>query len=374
MKARTGSLIRRASGYYIRIVIEGKVIVRALRTPEGTPCRTVVEARRAQADFIRPFALASKAEALEAVVVKLEGIRDEATPKAAIVSCFQAYLASPDRLPSGPYTLKAYEGYARRFAQWIQANYPNTVHLRDLTKAQAQAYAATLAESYNGCTHNKHLHFLRAMFRTLCEGTANPFERCRTRPADSTPHRPLTPEQIRAVLEVAKGELRDLILIGTYTGLRLKDASLLRWSDIDLDRGVITVMPSKTASRSGKTVVIPIHPELRALLSTKFQKGECVMPWVAWRYTNDVSAMAHKLAKVFRAAGINTKDSNGKTVYSFHSLRFSLGTALVSSGFSVEVVSQALGHTSTTMARHYAQVADTVKEQAILSLPSIHTA
>lgn len=374
MKARTGSLTKRASGYYIRIVVEGKIIVRALRNPDNTPCRTLTEARRAQLLFTRPFAMASKAEATQAILSQLADVQAEANPKAAIASCFQSYLASPDRLPSGPYTVKAYEGYARRFSQWAQANHPNTVYLRDLTKAQAQAYAATLAEAYNGCTFNKHLHFLRAMFRTLCEGVSNPFLRCRTRPADSTPHRPLTPDQIRAVLEVAKGELRQLVLIGTYTGLRLKDACLLRWSQVDLAKGVITVTPSKTASRSGKQVVIPIHPELRAVLSTRFKKGEHVLPYVAWRYTNDVSAMAHKLAKLFRSAGVATKDGNGKTVYSFHSLRFSLGTALVSSGFSVEVVSQALGHTSTTMARHYAQVADTVKEQAILSLPSIHTA
>lgn len=358
----------------MRVMVEGRVIQRALKNPDGTPCRNTAEARRAQLLFARPFALADKAQATQAILAQLSDVQAEASPKATIASCFQAYLASPDKLPSGPYTVKAYAGYARRFALWMKDTHPNTVYLCDLTKAQAQQYAATLVEAYNGCTFNKHLHFLRAMFRTLCEGVSNPFLRCRTRPADSTPHRPLTPEQIRAVLEVAKGELRQLVLIGTYTGLRLKDACLLTWEQVDLAKGVITVTPSKTASRSGRQVVIPIHPELRAVLSTRFKKGEHILPYVAWRYSNDVSAMAHKLAKVFRAAGIDTKDANGKTVYSFHSLRFSLGTALVSSGFSVEVVSQALGHTSTTMARHYAQVADSVKEQAILSLPSIHTA
>lgn len=335
MKARTGSLTKRASGYYVSIMVEGKRIIRALKDGEGNPVLTLVEARKAQGEFTRPFTLGSKADALESVQKRLADVREELAPKVTVAGCWQAYLKSPDKLTSGEHTEKAYCQYTRQFVEWIGEHYPQAVNLQDVTRAIAVEYAKSLETRYNGCTFNKHLVFLRVLFRVLCEGKPNPFQRVSSRPIDSTPHKPLTPEQIQAVLGKAKGEMNTLVLIGVYCALRLGDACLLKWEQVDIDKGVITVKPSKTASRSGKVVSIPIHPELKARLETTFRKSEYVLPWVAWRYSNDISAMSHKLHKLFTNAGIQTKDNNGKTVYSFHSLRFSLGSALVSSGFTL---------------------------------------
>jgi len=41
--------------------------------------------------------------------------------------------------------------------------------------------------------------------------------------------RELTIEELRRVCNAATGELRTLLAIGTYTGLRLGDAATLRW-------------------------------------------------------------------------------------------------------------------------------------------------
>lgn len=374
MKARTGSLVKRASGYYIRIVVEGKIIVRVLRNPDGTPCRTLTEARRAQADFIRPFALADKAEALQGIQRRIADVQAEAVAKPTVVDCWRAYLASPDRLPSGPHTQREYTRYARDFAQWIQDTHPNTVYVQDVSKAIACAYAATLADRYSGVTFNKRIAFLKAMFRALLDSQDTPFNKCKPKPIDSTPHKPLSQEQIQAVLNSTTGELNTLLLIGVYTGLRLGDASNLRWEQVDLERNIITVTPSKTSKRSGKTVVIPIHPTLRARLETTFRTSDRVCPYIAWRYQSDRSAVTKKLHRAFEGAGIATKDSNGHTVRSYHSLRFSIGQQLVSAGFSLDCIAQVLGHSNQTMTRHYSTITDTVREQAILSLPSIATA
>jgi ribosomal protein L14 len=53
MKRRTGCLIKRPSGYYVRIVVEGKVVVRALQNPDGTSVTTIIEARKAQAKALQ---------------------------------------------------------------------------------------------------------------------------------------------------------------------------------------------------------------------------------------------------------------------------------------------------------------------------------
>lgn len=374
MKARTGSLIKRSSGYYCRIMVDGKLIVRALKNPDGTPSKTIVDARRAMADFTRPFTLGSKADATQAILRRLEDIRDEMTAKPTVAGCWKAYLASPDKLTSGKHTQKAYSQYTRQFVEWVGARHPQAVYLCNVTKTMAGEYAQSLSTRYNGCTFNKHLIFLRVLFRVLCEDLANPFGKVKTRPIDSVSHEALSQEQLKAILSKAEGELYTLVLCGVFLAQRLGDSCLLKWSQIDFEKNVVAFTPSKTALRSHKKVAIPIHPELKAHLLTLFRTSEYVMPWVAWRYKGDISAMSHKLHRLFTESGIETKDANGKTVYSFHSLRFTLGSALVSSGFSIEVVGQLLAHTNSAMSRHYSTISDTMKEKAIMSLPSVISA
>jgi len=55
--------------------------------------------------------------------------------------------------------------------------------------------------------------------------------------------RELTVEELRTVCQSATGELRALLGLGVYTGLRLGDCSTLRWCEVDLARNVIRRHP-----------------------------------------------------------------------------------------------------------------------------------
>jgi integrase len=51
----------------------------------------------------------------------------------------------------------------------------------------------------------------------------------------------LEPDEERRLLVAAIEPLRTMILVGLYTGLRLvSEALTLRWSDVDLRRGLVT--------------------------------------------------------------------------------------------------------------------------------------
>ena len=59
--------------------------------------------------------------------------------------------------------------------------------------------------------------------------------------------RPFTIDEEKRLLAVAKGYLRPLILLLLDTGLRPNAEALpLRWRDVDFDRGMISVISSKT--------------------------------------------------------------------------------------------------------------------------------
>lgn len=379
MKRRTGCLIKRDCGYYVRMVIDGKVIVRALKNPDGTPSQTLVQAHRAQAIFAKVIGLENKNDLIEAVIRQITSVKTDIeetqSNRLTISGCWDSYLKSPDRLNSGEHTVREYKRYCRDFTDWMKAHYPRTLHVQDVTRAMATEFATFIGEGYSNVTFNKRTFFLKAMFRALLDSVDTPFSRIRPKPIDSVPHEALSPVQLKSLLAATTTtrELNSLILVGIYTGLRLGDSCLLRWSQLDLDASRLKVTPAKTAKRSHKQVVIPIHPDLKARLDALPHKSEYVLPYLAWRYTNDRNVITKRLHKAFMRAGIETKNAEGRTIFSFHSLRFSMGQALISAGFSLDTIAQVLGHSSQTMARHYSNLTDSVREKAILSLPSFTT-
>src|SRR6266498_1118801 len=50
-----------------------------------------------------------------------------------------------------------------------------------------------------------------------------------------------TPEQVSALLSVAKGDWRGCILAGFYTGQRLSDLANLHWRDVELVAEIPTI-------------------------------------------------------------------------------------------------------------------------------------
>ena len=48
--------------------------------------------------------------------------------------------------------------------------------------------------------------------------------------------RELTIDELRKVCQTATGELRTLLALGIYSGLRLGDCATLRWGEVDLPR------------------------------------------------------------------------------------------------------------------------------------------
>jgi integrase len=66
-----------------------------------------------------------------------------------------------------------------------------------------------------------------------------------------------TPEQIAGLLAKADDTLRPFLAIGAFGGLRMAELQRLDWSEIDLDRGFITVAASKAKTQQRRLVPIP---------------------------------------------------------------------------------------------------------------------
>ena len=75
------------------------------------------------------------------------------------------------------------------------------------------------------------------------------------------PRKPFSIEELHAIFEEVKADefLRPLIVTTVCTAMPRGDRFLLKWADVDMEGGFITVKTSKT----GETVLIPIFRQLR---------------------------------------------------------------------------------------------------------------
>src|SRR5580658_3711832 len=65
-----------------------------------------------------------------------------------------------------------------------------------------------------------------------------------------------TPEQIANLLNKADATVRPYLALGAFAGLRTAELQRLEWSEVDLDRGFITVAASKAKTRQRRLVPI----------------------------------------------------------------------------------------------------------------------
>ena len=298
---------------------KGARIVQALTDAEGRPITDRAQAEIARMRIVGAGLAGQRVEALREVLVgklatataDLAAARAGSAAGVRIAGAWDAYERTPRTLrpDSGDSTMEQYAFQWGRFERWITAAHPEAGTLADVTEDHAAAYAADLqAAGLSGATVNKHLALLRLVFRVLGKQagiTVDPW--AGMRPAKHRPkgRRELSTVELRRVCESAKGELRPLLAMGLYTGMRLADCATLRWDEVDEGQGVIMATPQKTAHTSGKQVRIPIHASLRDILGALPRKGEYVLPETAATYQGRRDTITDRVQRHLWNCGID---------------------------------------------------------------------
>ena len=349
-----GSLQQEKSGRWtMRVCIKGERFSRSTRT------RDRAQAERILQRFLAPLGLGER--------------------RLPLADVWLEYVKSPSRNELAPATLNAKRVVWMHFAKWMERNYLPVGDLAGVTADMIAEYLAVLRADLCGTSYNNRVCVLREIFRTLAKKAGveeDPWEGVRLRPDDSHSRRELSLDEIRRLLAAANGERRKeegegrkewykLILIGIYTGLRLGDCCRLDWSQVDLAAGVIQLVPQKTRRHHQRMVTIPIHPKLGAeLLAGIRDRGSGislagpVLPMIAELYARSRWRVNHELAKIFRAARIETSVRIEGRRYrtpeaTFHSLRHTFVSFAANAGVPLHVIQSIVGHESTAMTRHY---------------------
>ena len=192
-------------------------------------------------------------------------------------------------------------------------------------------------------------------------------------PATKRPaaRRTLTPEQAAKLLRAASGDrLEGLIVVGLMLGLRPGELTGLRWSDVNLDAGRLTVEVSLKSERTGLRVGETKTPKSRRPLSLpqpviealraqrkRQREDQLQAPAGVWRDSGhvfstpigtplDPSNLRGAFDKITERAGLGHWTPN--------ELRHSAASLLSAAGVPLEEIADVLGHASTRMLeQHY---------------------
>ena len=164
-----------------------------------------------------------------------------------------------------------------------------------------------------------------------------------------------TPEELRLIYDNLDDFTRPLFMMAVWTGLREGDICTLKWSDVDLERRLITRETRKT----GAVVQIPISNQLDGLLaSTPRTESEYVFPAHAKMYLTNPDGVSYRIKKFLEGLGIQTtRIPNGRTraisVKDLHSCRHTFCYYAGLAGIPLTVVQAIVGHMTPAMTARY---------------------
>jgi integrase len=144
--------------------------------------------------------------------------------------------------------------------------------------------------------------------------------------------------------------LRDLVVFAAMTGMRRGEITNLRWSDVDVQRKLISIQSNPTfKTKQGKKRVVPMSDLVFNQLSAKTSRATCEYVFhIGGRKINDDHA-GKKLRAYVDEAGLNPK-------LHFHSLRHTFASWLVQDGVSLYEVQKLLGHSNIAITQVYSHL------------------
>ena len=187
-------------------------------------------------------------------------------------------------------------------------------------------------------------------------GKENPVRKVKFFREFNTGLRVVSPEEEKSLLQNASPYLQDLIRFALNMGLRIGEIFSLRWSNVDLQKGILNVFAPKTQ----RIREVPVNSETRKVLEAwrLHKKSEFVF------YNPETGKPFVDLKNGF-ALGCKKAGISGVT---WHTLRHTFASRLVGSGVDIVTVKELLGHSSISVTMRYAHTNFDSKRAAVEKL------
>lgn len=250
--------------------------------------------------------------------------------------------------------------YSQRVALLAAREPFKSKRLGDITRADLQGYMARRMETSDGWrkagagTMRREFAVLRVMFRCAvrwgvlasspCDGVTLPKE-----PRHKV--RWLEPAEVERLLAAAPPWLRPILTVAVSSGARLKEVALLRWDEIDTERGLVTLTAEGKTARAR---VIPLSATMKAALDGVPRRLRCA--WVFPNGKGEPLVTRQERTRLSTATRDAAKRA-GLPGVGFHTLRHTAASLMVQRGVPLYEVGAILGHSSLVMTERYAHLA-----------------
>ncbi len=176
----------------------------------------------------------------------------------------------------------------------------------------------------------------------------------------------LSQEEMRALIathyERESPNIRRAFILCLYCGLRFCDVKDLTFANVDYSNRLLRFEQSKTKGHSARSgVVIPLNDGLLKLIGRPLAESgrdERIFPLPS--YTTCIKRLKEWVA----LAGI---DKN----ISWHCARHSFAVNILNNGANIKTVASLLGHSGLEHTEKYTRAIDSLKQEAIDSLPEL---
>jgi integrase len=175
----------------------------------------------------------------------------------------------------------------------------------------------------------------------------------------------LSPEEVDLLL----GDTREpfwtvMVRLAVRTGMRRGELMGLDWSDVDLERGIVTVRRSLVCGqlstpKNNRTRYIPLTHDAWEMLATRSKSQGLVFERPDGRPL-DKSVAGPAIERMCKRVGLR--------LIGWHTLRHTFASQLAVRGVPLPVIKDLLGHSSITMTMRYAHIAPSSLRDAIAVL------
>ena len=154
-------------------------------------------------------------------------------------------------------------------------------------------------------------------------------------------------------------DTRRAFIFTLYTGIRYCDVIELKYSNVDYSSRLLTFEQSKTKGHSSSSwVSTPLNDGLLSLIGEKPDKNDFIFHLPS--FTMCLKALKHWTEKAEIDKHIT-----------YHSLRHTFAVNILNNGANIKTVASLLGHSGLKHTEKYTRAVDSLKEQAINSLPEL---
>ncbi len=222
-----------------------------------------------------------------------------------------------------------------------------------ITRADVKRLHASIGRECGKYAANRALALVSAVFNVAGREAGIEFNPAKGvgRFREQSRDRFLRADELRAFFKALADEpnptWRDLFVLLLLTGARRANVQAMRWTDLDLDRGLWLI--PETESKTGEPLICILAGPAVAILRRRLEEsagGEYVFPAAS------KSGHVEEPKKAWRAV----LDRAGIKGVRIHDLRRTLGSWQAATGASLSIIGRALGHKSVTATAVYARL------------------